>query len=108
MVECQTDLIVLFGGEIAQMVECQTDFNIHFGRVSDRCKKPDAILMLVQFPSSTRDFYPRVNFQRRLFHGVYNNHNNNRELIEHFRNLKELHNLKKNIQFTNIHNYTNQ
>ena len=53
MVECQTDLIVLFGGEIAQMVQCQTDFNIHFGRVSDRCEKPDAILMLVQFRSST-------------------------------------------------------
>ena len=34
--------------------------------------------------------------------------NNNRELIEHFQNLKALYNFKKNIQCTNTHNYTNQ
>ena len=31
----------------------------------------------------------------------------NRELIERFRNLKALYNLKKNIQCTNIDNHTN-
>ena len=36
------------------------------------------------------------------------NNNNNRELIERFRNLKTLYNLKKNIQCTNTHNYTGQ
>ena len=37
-----------------------------------------------------------------------NDNNNNRELIERFRKLKALYNLKKNIQCPNIHNYTNQ
>ena len=37
-----------------------------------------------------------------------NNKYNNRELTERFRNLKALCNLKKNIQCTNTHNYTNQ
>ena len=35
------------------------------------------------------------------------NNNNHRELIERFWNLKALYNLKKNIQCTNTHNYTN-
>ena len=38
--------------------------------------------------------------------GYYNN-NNNRELTEHFLDIKVLY-LKKNIQCTNTHNYTNQ
>ena len=37
-----------------------------------------------------------------------NNNNNNTELIERFRNLKALYNLKKNIHCTHTHNYTNQ
>ena len=37
---------------------------------------------------------------------MYNN-NNNRELIERFRKLKALYNLKKSIQSANTHNYTN-
>ena len=36
---------------------------------------------------------------------LYNN-TNNRELIERFRNLKALYNLKKKTQCTNTHNYT--
>ena len=36
------------------------------------------------------------------------NIDNSRELIEHFQNLKMLHNLKKNIQGTNTHNHTDQ
>ena len=36
------------------------------------------------------------------------NNYNNRELTERFRNRKALCNLKKNIQCTNTHNYTNQ
>ena len=39
---------------------------------------------------------------------IYNNNNNNNELIECFWKLKVLHNLKKNIQCANTHNYTNQ
>ena len=35
------------------------------------------------------------------------NNNNHREFIERFWNLKALYNLKKNIQCTNTHNYTN-
>ena len=35
------------------------------------------------------------------------NYNNNKALIERFQNLKVLYNLKKNIQCTNTHNYTN-
>ena len=37
-----------------------------------------------------------------------NNNNNIRELIERFRKLKALNNLKKNIHCANTHNYTNQ
>ena len=37
-----------------------------------------------------------------------NNNNKNRELIERVRYLKALYNLKKNIQYTNTHNYTKQ
>ena len=37
---------------------------------------------------------------------MYNN--NNREFTEHFWKLKALYNLKKNIQYANTHNYTNQ
>ena len=35
-------------------------------------------------------------------------YNNNRELIERLQILKVLYNLKKNIQCTNTHNYSNQ
>ena len=38
----------------------------------------------------------------------YCSNNNNRELKEHFQNLKALYNLKKNMQCTDTHNYTNQ
>ena len=34
--------------------------------------------------------------------------NNYREFIEHFRSIKALYNLKKNIQCTNTYTYTNQ
>ena len=54
----------------------------------------------------------RSSVPRPLIHsgGSYNsnNNNNNRELTERFRNLKALFDLKKNIQCTNTHNYTNQ
>ena len=39
---------------------------------------------------------------------LHYNNNNKRELIERVRYLKALYNLKKNIQCTNTHNYTNQ
>ena len=37
-----------------------------------------------------------------------NNNNKNRELTERVRYLKALYNLKKNVQYTNTHNYTKQ
>ena len=39
---------------------------------------------------------------------LVNNNNNNRKLMEHFQKLKAIYNLRKNIQYANTHNDTNQ
>ena len=47
-------------------------------------------------------------FSQGLNTAINQNNNINRELTEQFQNLKVLYSLKKNIQCTNTHNYTNQ
>ena len=70
------------------------------GRLRKRKKVKQVKLQhqMMSEKGEVRDFYPVT--QR--------HNNNNKELTQHFQNLKALYNLKKNVQRINTHNYTNQ